>query len=339
MNIANPSTSFQPIHNLLMGSIAAKAFYSAVELKLFNHLQERSLTVDTLANELSVIPDRLEPVLDLLTASKLLTRNDGTYTNTSLANEFLTSTSPCYQGKSIALTMGFCRSVENSISDLLTGKKLDRSKTDKGWATERTMEGTAQEAIGDGLCEVVNYISALPNFSNARSMCDIGGNHGLYTMGVLSQNPALSGTIYDLPHVVNHTQKRCNEAGFEDRITACELDFRTDPLPANEYDIILMSHALYAFKDHLPETITKVANGLKKGGWFVSHHNAGRQEASYEIEKSALELITRLSGYTSHFIEKEELIGLLKENGFHNFRTHKTSNSALGLLLVAQKKS
>lgn len=322
-----------------MGSIAAKAFYSAVELKLFDHLQGHNLTVNALADKISVIPERLEPILDLLTASLLLSRSNGTFTNTDLANEFLTSTSPCYQGKSIALTMGFCKSVENSISDLLTGKELDRRRTDKGWATERTMEGTAQEAIGDGLCEIINYISTLPDFSNAKSMCDIGGNHGLYTMGVLSKNPALLGTIYDLPHVVKHTKKRCEEAGFADRITVSELDFRTGSLPAEEYDIVLMSHALYAFKDHLPETITKVANGLKHGGWFVSHHNAGRQEAGYQIEKSALELITRLSGYTSHFIERDELIGLLKENGFHNFRTHKTSNSALGLLLVAQKKA
>lgn len=339
MNIATPRTSFQPIHNLLMGSIAAKALFSAVELKLFDHLHEHKLTVDALAKKISVIPERLEPVLDLLTASQLLTRHKNTYINADITNEFLVSTSSCYQGKSIALTMGFCKSVENSISDLLTGKELDRKGTDKGWATERTMEGTAQEAIGDGLCEVVDYISTLPDFSSARSMCDIGGNHGLYTMGVLSRNPQLSGTIYDLPHVVEHTQARCDQAGFADRITACELDFRTDSLPAKEYDIILMSHVLYAFKDNLPETLEKIANGLKHDGWFISHHNAGRKETGYEVEKSALELITRLTGYTSHFIEKEELISLLKKLGFHNFRTHKTSNSALGLLLVAQKKA
>jgi len=339
MNIANPNMSFQPIQNLLLSSIAAKALLAAVEFKLFDNLKNQSMNVETLAHKLSAIPERLEPVLDILVSTQLLSRRDSAYTNTPLANEFLVSDSPCYQGDCMALTMNFCNGLENSIPDLLMGKQLDKKAADTDWATEQSMKGTEQEAIANGLAEIVDYIAALPNFANATSMCDIGGNHGLYTMAILDRNPALQGKIYDLPHVIPHTQNRCNEAGFESRITTCALDLGANALPPNEYDLIFTSHLLYAFKHQLADALQKIANSLKPNGWFVSHHNAGQHDSDNEIGKSSLELITRLSGYASHFIEEHELIPILHELGFHNIQMHRTSNASLGLILAAQKKA
>lgn len=337
MLITKPHTDFQPVHTMLMNSLSAKALMSAMELKLFDYTEGKEVDRTVLAHEMMVVPERLEPVLDILAAVDLLYKNNNKYSNSPTASEFLVSTAPHYQGDSMALTMGFTTTVENSITELLSGKDVDRKKTDKNWAVERTMEGTAQEAIGCGLAETIEFTASLPNFDKFRTMCDIGGNHGMYTMGVLTRNENMHGTIFDLPHVAEQAQIRCDKAGFGARVKTVGLDFLKERIPEEQFDLILTSHVLYAFQQDLDTALAKITEGLKPGGWFVSHHYSGRGQKGNELTKATLELLTRLSGYSSHFIERETLVNILETLKFEDIRCQSISETGLGLMVAARK--
>lgn len=337
MLVKKPHADFEPVHTMLMKSLSAKAVMSAVELKVFDRLQGRELGAAVLANEMGLVTERLEPVLDILTAADLLIRNGNTYRNTAVASEFLVSDAPLYQGDSMALTMSFNATVEDSITYLVAGGKVDRAKADKGWAVAEIMEGSAQDAMSGGLSSVVDFTADLPAFEKFRTMCDIGGNHGMYTMGVLEQNENMHGTIFDLPHVAEQARIRCDRAGFGDRVTTFGLDLRENRIPAGQFDLILTSHVLYAFKQDLGDALAKIADGLKPGGWFISHHYSGREKKGNEMTKASLELLTRLSGYPSHFIEQEELTVILGTLGFNDIRCKTVSETGLGLMLAARK--
>ncbi|CCO23657.1 methyltransferase [Maridesulfovibrio hydrothermalis] len=332
-----PCASFESVNAMLMQSFSAKAVMSAVELKVFDHLQGKAFGAAALADELGLVAERLEPVLDILVAAELLDRKGSSYINSSVASEFLVSGSHFYQGESMRLTMRFNAMVEDCITDLLAGGDVDRVRTDEDWATERTLEGTEQDAKGGALPYVVNFVEKLPGFENFKAMCDIGGNHGMYTMAVLEKNENMHGTVYDLPHVVLQAQKRCNMLGFGDRITMQPLDFREERLPAAQFDLIFTSHVLYAFKDDLSKALAKIAEGLKPGGWFVSSHYSGRNEKGNEMTKASLELLTRLCGYSSHFIEKEELINILESLDFEEIRCRPVHENGLGLMIAGRK--
>lgn len=339
MLLTTPRTTFEPVHSMLMQSISSKAVIAAVRLALFDQLEGEGKSVADLAEGLNLVADRLEPLLDILVAASLVEKRDGRYVNTAMGSEFLVTGKPLYQGLSMELTMQFIGTVDNSIAELVSGEEIDRNVTDDKWSADEVMEGTAQDAMGSGLVPVVKMVTALPGFEDFRTMCDIGGNHGMYSMGILEQNPRMNGVIFDLPHVAEQARKRCASLGFGERVTTQGIDFRTDQLPEMSFDLALTSHVLYAFKHDLDNGIKRIAESLKPGGWFVSHHYAGRDGSESAMTTASLELLTRLCGYPSHFIEQEELTRALLGAGFDDVRSQLVSEKGMGLIVAAQKKS
>lgn len=199
------------------------------------------------------------------------------------------------------------------------------------------MDGTAQHAMAGGLQAVIECVTGLPGFDDFRAMCDIGGSHGLFTMGLLARNEAMRGTIYDFPSVAEQSAERCREMGFGDRVTTQGVDLNEATLPEARFDLALASHILYPFKADLHGIIGKIAHAVKPGGWFVSHHSFGWNEPGGRLEKAALELTTRLAGYQSHFIEKDELAEALSANGFETPSFHPVSARRMHLVTVARK--
>lgn len=337
MKTIAPKTSFDPVHALLIQSISVQAVMAAVELNVFDFLGGDGVSAEALANRLSLVPARLEPVLDILVAADILEKKGDAYRNTLMADEFLVTSSPLYQGLAMRLTAGFSASVEDSIVSLLSGEEGDRSEVDLVWSSEDTMEGTAQESRGSGLFSVVQAVTELTGFAEFEAMCDIGGNHASFTMGILEKNPSMKGVVYDLPHVAEKVGPRCERFGFGDRIEGKPFDFRKERLPAAAYDLALTSHLLYCYKDDLNEAVQKIGETLKPGGWFVSHHYAKEEDGRSAMTVASLELLTRLCGYPSHFIEREEMNTVLAANGFETPKWHHVPESQLGLVMTARK--
>ncbi len=336
MLVQKPIADFAPVNARMLESVSAKVIMAALELKLFDRLAGRAVRLSELADEMGVMANRLEPVVDILVAVELLERAGEKYCNTPVASEFLLSEAPLYQGDAMAMTMRFVVSIEDSIVDLLSGGKVDHSKAGMGWAIAKNMDGTAQNAKVTGLLPVVGFIAALPGFDGFRTMCDIGGNHGMYTMAVLERNAAMRGTIYDLPPVIEQSKLRCEQMGFGSRVMTKGLDFRTEALSEGQFDLAFTSDLLYAFKSDLDEIMKKIAYGLKPGGWFVSHHACDRIGPGRELYKASLELVTRLAGYQSHFIEREELKEALGSAGFGEPLFHPVPGT-VGLITAARK--
>ena len=336
MFVTIPENDFGPVRNLIVESITPKLIMAAVDLKLFDHISSGGVNAVSLAETMGLVADRLESVLDVLVACEILEFKDGIYKNTPLAVEYLVSSSQLYQGKALQLSSHFNSMIEDSIPELLAGGEMQRGVTDSEWGARDAIEGTAQDAMSSGLAPVVDCISQLPGFDGFTSMCDIGGNHGLYTLGVLELNLKMVGVIYDLPHVLDLVQSRCNDMGFRKRVSTSAFNFREDHLPESQYDVAVMSHILYAMKKDLSNAVEKVARTLKPGGWLVSHHYT-RYEKSGDLKaKASLEALTRLCGYSSHFIEKDELTKVLLSHGFENIRYEDVSENGFGLITMAQ---
>ena len=337
MTTNKASTDFSILDDRIMEAISAKALMTAVDMKLFDRTEGRAATVEELARELGLVETRLESFLDVLAALGVLQETAGRYANTPLASEYLVSTAPLYQGDYLALTSGFSVSIEGAIAELLAGGEAERAQTDNKWSVERTMEGLSQSARLGGASAVAGVATALPGFDGFRTMCDIGGNHGLYTLGVLERNAGLSAVIYDLPSVAEQARRHCEQFGFGERLGVAGLDLREGTLPESRYDLALASHVLYAFKDDLAGALGKIAHGLKPGGWFVSHHYQERCRPGGELRKASLELVTRLAGYASHCIGRDELREALADAGFGEPEFSPVPGREMGLIAAARK--
>ncbi len=184
--------------------------------------------------------------------------------------------------------------------------------------------------------DTVDFAAALPNFQELSRMCDIGGNHGEFSMHLLDRNPGLSGVIVDLPHVVERTLERIDAKGYSQRLSARGLNLRESDLPVGAYDLILASHVLYAFLDNLEEFLAMIHRSLTPRGWFVAQHLApdSRMPASYT---TCVEFLTRMAGYRSHFIPRERLEQALTKAGFVNLRFAYSGPRQTGLIAAGQK--
>ena len=337
MEFPQSKTDFMPLDTLMMEAVAPKAIMAALERKLFDHFSEKGMTAAELAVRAGLVAGRLEPLLDILTAVGLAEKKRDKYVNSPVAEEFLVSTSPLYQGDYLALTMRFTTCIEQSLDDLLAGGKMEQGGMGEHWSTGRAMDGAAQNALWAGAGALADVAASLPGFDSFRTMCDIGGNHGLYTLGVLDRNPALSGSIFDLPSVVEQSAQRCAKSGYGERVDIVGFDFRKETLPKSQYDLALASHFLYAFKDDLAGALRKIAHGLKPGGWFISHHYCGSAGPKHALRDACLELVTRLSGHPSHVIRHEELKEALDQAGFGEVRFNTVPGREMSLLTSARK--
>lgn len=337
MLVTKPQNNFEPIHDMLMQSFTAKAIMSAMELKIFDMLDGSARKSSEIADALEARIERVESLLNVLVAAQLVVQENGGYRNTPRASEFLVSSAPLYQGSNMRLTMHFNAMVEDDIAELVLGGEVNVRETATDWGGDEGMKGTAQNAMVGPLSPVIDFTASLPGFADFKVMGDIGGNHGLFTMGVLERNKDMHGVIFDLPLVAEKSQARCDEFGFGDRITTQGMDFKKDHLPAGEFDLILTSHVLYIFEENLAGALERIAEGLKPGGWYVSQHYSGDAKPGYEMSKASLELLTHLCGYSSHFIEQDELTGILETLGFEDIRCQPVSDTNRGLMVAARK--
>ena len=334
MPYPHPQASLNPVETLLMGTVASQALLESVRMGLFDHLAQGPASAKDLALALDVKADPLESMLNMLVAYDVLEANGQGYANTAMANDFLVSTSPLFQDKALESQVQFNTGIQENIQPLLRGEEARRTHTDDGWSEPDTMAGTLQHAVSGQLQDAVDAVSGLPEFTSFSAMADIGGNHGQYSMELVDRNPGLSSTILDLPHVVEAAKDRCAAMGYNDRIQCRPFDLRQDKLPET-YDLVFASHVLYANKENLDDLLARVHDGLNPGGCFASHHFSIQGDP--DRYAATVEFVTRLSGYATHFLDKEKLEAAMTRAEFSNLTHAYTGPDKRSLLVVGRK--
>lgn len=85
------------------------------------------------------------------------------------------------------------------------------------------------------------------DFSGLRSLCDVGGGHGLFLAAILRKYASLRGVLFDLPHVVAGAETQLRAFGVE---TRCERQGGSffESVPSG-HDAYVMSHVLHDWDD------------------------------------------------------------------------------------------
>ncbi|HKP27536.1 MAG TPA: methyltransferase, partial [Dongiaceae bacterium] len=85
------------------------------------------------------------------------------------------------------------------------------------------------------------------DFSDARSVVDIGGGHGALLAALLRAHPQMSGTLFDLPSVLAGAASVLSEVGIAERARTVAGDF-FDEAPAGA-DLYVMKSVLHNWDD------------------------------------------------------------------------------------------
>ncbi|MEO6496321.1 MAG: methyltransferase [Solirubrobacteraceae bacterium] len=286
-----------------MGFWASKTVLSAVELELFTHLGDVSLSGEEIGERLGLHPRAIYDFLDTLVALRFLERDgdgsDGRYRNTAETAAFLVKGSPTYLGGMLemcnARLYGFWGDLTAALQ---TGqpqneiKHTGRAMFEELYSDPARLEQFMQAMQGISLGNA-HALATKVDFSKYQTVCDVGGATGQLCTVLASHHPQLRCTSYDLAPVVPIAEKAIAAAGMSDRITAAAGDFFADPLP--QADVITMGLILHDWNlDRKMHLIRSAYAALPEGGAFIIIENLiddARRENAFGLMMSLNMLI------------------------------------------------
>jgi len=158
----------------------------------------------------------------------------------------------------------------SSLDQVLLGRKQPSMQAVEAWFREH--DG-AYRRYHEGLLGIASMLKgavatglAVP--PDARTIVDIGGSHGLYTIELCRRHPRLTADIFDLDPARSLAERTIAEHGMDTRVRFVVGDVLTDALPG-AYDAALMVNTLRVFRhDQIPAVLSKVHDALNPGGAF-----------------------------------------------------------------------
>lgn len=197
MRQPTPSTGNpEAITRLQAGVAPAFAMLAGMQLEVFTHLAEGPRSAFNLADVLGVSIERLSRLLYALVVSGLLEAQEDRFANTPEAATFLIKGRTGYLGGVHELLSQLWHADLQTAQSIWTGKPA--ALHDFSAASDEEMAGMLRGmhagAIG-GRRELLRRY----DFSQCRSVVDVGGGSGGLVAALCDAHPNLRGTLFELP--------------------------------------------------------------------------------------------------------------------------------------------
>ena len=253
------------INRLVNSVYPGLALLAGMQLDVFTPLAGSPKDAATLAGEMAVRPDLLEPVLHALAAAGLLTAEDGRFANTPEAERFLVRGSKDYLGSNHEVYSDLWSAALRTAGTIRAG--APQAKHDFA-----AMSPEALRSFFRGL-DAAARASARKlrrdfDFSRYRRLLDAGGGSGGIAVDMCRAFPDLRATVADLPSVTPITSEFIEEAGLSGRIDAVSCDFTEgSPAGADPCDVaVLRAFVQVLSREDAARALANVARVLAPGG-------------------------------------------------------------------------
>ncbi|HBE66263.1 MAG TPA: homocysteine methyltransferase [Rhodopirellula baltica] len=264
-----------PVLQYINGFRFSKVMFAAVELGVFDSLEQQKRSAEDLAIELQCDPAAVSRLLNGLVGMELLSRDGEQYKNTGLASELLTSTSPNrmtgYIKFSNDVSWKLWSHFENAIRE-----GSHRWKDAYGWdqpifssffADDAAMREFLMGMHGYGVISSPKVVRAV-DLSQFNHLVDLGGATGHLPMAACEAYESLTATVFDLPGVIPLTKEIVAQSSVSDRIDVVAGDFFDDELP--QADLMSLGRILHDWSDEkIDRLLSKIYDRLPEGGGLL----------------------------------------------------------------------
>lgn len=334
-----------PLFDTPLAPGIAKMVITACELGLFDTLSKGELPLDTLAERLECHPKGLQLVLQLLVSAGYLRYRRGCYSNTRMAQRWLTASSPTniapyivHSQDIVAIWDHVSEVVRTNAQAMRMPYEEDASTLEMQRLLARHYAGLASLATVLG-GEVV-YRVQLP--AGSRRLLDVGGSHAGYSALFCRKYPELHATILDLQPGIEAGQRTAKQMQLTERMSFVCGDIVKDDFAeqfADAFDAALYFHIAHLLPSDLNAMIlTKVAKTLRPGGMLVfvdqvTDQTHGSRLASLMVQFMALTMTT-VGGTCYPFAVIREW---LEQAGMERVRRHRLVTPGATLITAVKK--
>jgi len=320
-------TPFACIQELSTGYFASRCLHAVAELGIADALGDNEMEVGALAAATGSNADALGRMLRLLDTHGVFRLENGKVAHTP-ASALLRSDSPTSM-RDFARMLGLpviWRSTEFLSSSLRTGEAAAENAFEGGFWGH--LSGNPEEArvfdaamTNKALGQIGPILSAY-DFSQFKHIIDVGGGRGHLIRAILRACPSASGTLFDLPHVVEAARVEGDEGG---RLQFQAGDFFKDTLPAG--DCYILMEVIHDWADDpAAEIIAAVKKSATGGAKLLLIETEVPETREPDWSKSLdIVMLTLFAARQRTATEYEQLVGP------HGFAIQETVNTGAGI--------
>jgi SAM-dependent methyltransferase len=226
------------VNKLRFSADAAFAMLAGIQLDVFTPLKGGPMTAEDIAHAIGVGgPARLRLLLYGLVAAGLLTEQDGCFSNTPEANQFLVKGAPAYIGnRHTLLSHRWIANLPKTAESSRSG--VPQAKVDFSNSPQQELEAFLRR-INVLTVAAAHALLERYDFSSNKTLADVGcGGAGL-ALTIANACPHMQVTAIDLPVVTPIAKKIVEEEEATDRVKVMAADALNGPLPGS-YDVVVL---------------------------------------------------------------------------------------------------
>ena len=249
----------------------ASAFYescvlfSSCDLGVFAKLAELGQAdAKTLAGELKMNERGARLLLDACASLDLIEKDGDFYKNTQESQIFLVPGSPGDLSGAIRYNRDVYAAWGKLKDLVMTGKPVEKPELHLGADPERTRTFVLSmhyRALGIGQAVV-----PLLDFSGCKTILDVGGGPGTYSVLIARANPDARCTVLDLPEVAKIADELIEQQGMADRVKTLPGSYRDLTFPEGNDAVNFFGVLHQESPESIAALFKKAYDSLNDGG-------------------------------------------------------------------------
>lgn len=253
----------EPLVIAFWGMGYARCVITAVELEVFDLLAEGERSAGEVAATLGTDPQGTETLLNALNGLGMLRKRKDRYHNDKQTMKWLTTGSPHPMVDAIRFFQDIWDQLGGLEQALRTGemRRFHEHEMPEGF-WERYMRGLA--TMARPLSRLVARKIPLPK--GATRLLDVGGGHGMFSVGMCRRHDALHAEVLDLPEAARIGRQLVEEEGFGFRVSWRAGDMHAVDWGTG-YDAVLLFNVLHnATEEEGRSMVRRAREALTPGG-------------------------------------------------------------------------
>lgn len=245
----------------------SQTLLTANRLRLFDILAEGTRSAEEVANQLRLDPRSTALFLRACVALGLLQEKSGRFENAPVAAAFLVTRSAAFMGNVIRYSDQLYGTWGELEDALRSGKPALPAETYLGDDPARTrsfVQAMHERALG-----IARALVGILDLHGRRTMLDVGGGPGTYSVLLTERFPGLRSEVLELPGVAAVARDLVAAAGASDRVMLRDGDYHSAAFGSGK-DVVLMSGMFHRESEHACRSlIERAADCLVSGGLLV----------------------------------------------------------------------